>query len=313
MEPITDFELAWRILSLSALSSAFVATLYTLFSKDYRLKAGSNSLLLILFALCCSTLLALFAALFDKFQIQVNLLDLTIINTSTLLLLSVILFTASVLGLFWVFLKSYNRIYHLKEKRYLKHIFPFRLITNWLRSLKTYELGMGMEPRNEDQKLFKSLPFKFINEEIKIINDGYSFLFIGRCNIDMSNLALQLLIDGLENNETANYVCIDKHPITIWNNAKKINPIIKDKNHDIVFIDGYTPNYGFDDEILAERFAEIRRDGIQILPEKLLLVYTQTGDAFKIIKKNEKAKSKNNRRPNRMVYDSLSTLQDVSS
>ena len=125
MEPITDFELAWRILSLSALSSAFVATLYTLFSKDYRLKAGSNSLLLILFALCCSTLLALFCILFDKFQIQVNLLDLTIINTSTLLLLSVILFTASVLGLFWVFLKSYSRIYHLKEKWYLKHIFPF--------------------------------------------------------------------------------------------------------------------------------------------------------------------------------------------
>ncbi|MGP8256476.1 MAG: hypothetical protein ACLQMU_12465 [Methanoregula sp.] len=314
MEPITDFELAWRILSLSALSSAFVATLYTLFSKDYRLKAGSNSLLLILFALCCSTLLALFAALFDKFQIQVNLLDLTIINTSTLLLLSVILFTASVLGLFWVFLKSYSRIYHLKEKRYLKHIFPFRLITNWLRSLKTYELGMGMEPRNEDQKLFKSLPFKFINEEIKIINDGYSFLFIGRCNIDMSNLALQLLIDGLENNETANYVCIDKHPITIWNNAKKINPIIKDKNHDIVFIDGYTPNYGFDDEILAERFAEIRRDGIQIITGKTIAgIHSATGDAFKIIKKNEKAKSKNNRRPNRMVYDSLSTLQDVSS
>ena len=50
------------------------------------------------------------------------------------------------------------------------------------------------------------------------------------------------------------------------------------------------------------------------LPEKLLLVsLQQTGDAFKIIKKNEKAKSKNNRRPNRMVYDSLSTLQDVSS
>ena len=80
-----------------------------------------------------------------------------------------------------------------------------------------------------NQKLFKSLPFKFINEEIKIINDGYSFLFIGRCNIDMSNLALQLLIDGLENNETANYVCIDKHPITIWNNAKRLIPLLKIK------------------------------------------------------------------------------------
>lgn len=314
MDPITDFEIAWRVLSLSALSSAFIATLYTLFSKDYRLKAGSNSLLIILFTLCCSTLLALFAALSQKFPIQINLLNWIVIDTFTLLSLSVILFIVSLLGLFWVFLKAYSRIYHLKEKRYLKYIFPFRLLTNLLRSLKKYELGLGMESRKEDPIIFKSLPFKFTTEEIKIINEGYSFLFVGKSNIDMCNLALQLLIDGLENDETANYVCVDKHPIAIWNNAKSIHPHIKEKNHDIVFIDGYSPNYGFDDEILAERLAEFPRDGVQIVTGKTIAgIHSATGDAFKLIKKKEKAKSKDRRRPNRMVYDSLSTLQDVTS
>ena len=187
-------------------------------------------------------------------------------------------------------------------------------MTKFLRSRKKYELGTGMEPRKVNQEVYKSLPFNFTDEEIKIINEGYSFLFVGKSNIDMSDLALQLLINGLENGETVNYVCIDKHPIIIWENAKKINPHIKEKNHDVVFIDGYTPNYGFDDEILAERFEEIKRDGVQIVTGKTITgIHSATGDAFKIIKAKEKAKSKDKRRPNRMVYDSLSTLQDVSS
>ena len=145
MDGISDFEIAWRVLSLSALSSAFIATLYTLFSKDYKLKAGSNSLLIILFTLCVSTVSALIAALSQKFPSHIEIPGIFGLDTPTyfftlFLSASVILFICSWIGLFWTFLIAYSRIYHLKEKRFIKHIFPFRLFFDikFKKNINTY-------------------------------------------------------------------------------------------------------------------------------------------------------------------------------
>jgi len=319
MDGISDFEIAWRVLSLSALSSAFIATLYTLFSKDYKLKAGSNSLLIILFTLCVSTVSALIAALSQKFPSHIEIPGIFGLDTPTyfftlFLSASVILFICSWIGLFWTFLIAYSRIYHLKEKRFIKHIFPFRLFFDIkFKKSETYELEMGS--RKNLPELYKSLPISIRSEDIKIINKGYSFLFFGPSNINIGYLAIQLLIDGLINDETANYVCVDKHPITVWECVKKLYPEITQKNKDIIFIDGYTQNYGFDDEILKDKLDDIKNEGVEIVAGKTISgIHTATGTAFKKIKKFEKEeRQKNKRRPNRMVYDSISTLQDASS
>jgi KaiC/GvpD/RAD55 family RecA-like ATPase len=305
MEGITTIQVIWAILYLSALSLAFTATLYTLFSSNYNLKAGANGLLFILFALCISTVSALLSALLRLYDYSSA--------SDILLYIPAFLYISSWVGLFLVFLQAYGRIYHLKEKRFVKYMFPFRYITNKLRPGKTYELDMI--PRECSPNLFKSIPFSFDIGDINIIKNGYSFLFIGNNKINISDLALQLLLDGINNRETANYICVDKHPSQVWEKAKKIKSDITESNKDIIFIDAYTPNYGFDDEILADRLEKIKADGVEVVKGKTIAgVHSATGAAFRIIKKYEKEeKRKETRRPHRMVYDSLSTLEDASS
>lgn len=321
-EEITTIQLIWAILYLSSLSLAFTAALYTLFSKNYNLKAGANGLLFVLFTLSLSTVLAIFSA-FSRIALPIvfdlrfisDKLQITFYPTISVkfLYISASLYIISWIGLFWVFLKAYSRIYHLKEKRFIKYMFPFCWITEKFRRWKKYELEMIQ--RDYTSTFLKSLPFLFDENDRNIIKDGYSFLLTGKSNINISDFALQLLIDGINNKETANYVCVDKHPSQIWEKAKKIKPDITEHNKEIIFIDAYTPNYGFDDEILADKLEKIKDDGVEIVQGKTIAgVHSATGTAFKIIKKHEKEKKgKKTRKPNRMVYDSLSTLEYASS
>ncbi|MFX0210233.1 MAG: hypothetical protein ACFFDT_29910, partial [Candidatus Hodarchaeota archaeon] len=83
---------------------------------------------------------------------------------------------------------------------------------------------------------------------------------------------------------------------------------------DFILIDAYTPNFGFDDEINEKKLKDLEREGVKVVGGKTIPgIHSATKQAFNLIKQKEKKKERGVRRPNMMIYDSLSTISHVSS
>ncbi|WAM22395.1 MAG: hypothetical protein OI717_00270 (plasmid) [Candidatus Methanoperedens sp.] len=335
-------------LQIYALSIAFVVAIFTLFTKDFRLKEESSKLIFVLFLFLISITLTIFQILTNNninyFSIFIVLLIIILFtigyrneeNFYILIIISLAILIAGYisfyydgilsflsysafgfgwLGLFYIFYISYTKIFHLREKRTLKHLWPFYQLNEWRKRIKKDEhYELNMDERKINENTFKSLPVKIKDELSKLDflkERGYSFLLIMNEKINPINYGLMFSSDGLDNKEYINYVCVDKHPAIIFNQIKNLGNFNKDY---FIFIDVFSPNYGFDDGINIDKNREINNQGYKIVTAKTVAgIHTGVNKAFKIVESNVKGTGKKTRPPCRMIWDSFSSLVDMSS
>jgi hypothetical protein len=82
-----------------------------------------------------------------------------------------------------------------------------------------------------------------------------------------------------------------------------------------LFIDAYSPNFAFTDDIHRERLDELQQAGVKLVSARSLAdLHTATNRAFKLIKALAvKAGTPGVRAPMVMVYDHTSVLYDLES
>lgn len=334
-------------LSVYALSVAFVIAIYTLFTKDFRLREDSSKLIFIIFLFSISITLTIFQIIKNDnilyFSYFVFLLILLIMiigikneeNMAIVTLINIIMLIISLItvlfdeilsffsfsafgfgwiGLFYIFYISYNKIYHLRDKRTLKNLWPFNEIDGGIKRLRKHTYEYDLAERKIDENTFKSLP-KQLGEKLSTFDslkhDGYSFLLIFSERVNSIEYGLKFCFDGLDNGEYINYVCADKHPYEIYKKVKHLSSKQKNK---FIYIDIFSPNYGFDDGINIHKNQEIKNNGFNIVPAKTITgIHSSISKAFKIIELNVKKSSVRTRPPCRMIWDSFSSLTDVSS
>ena len=202
-------------LQIYALSIAFVVAIFTLFTKDFRLKEESSKLIFVLFLFLISITLTIFQILTNNninyFSIFIVLLIIILFtigyrneeNFYILIIISLAILIAGYisfyydgilsflsysafgfgwLGLFYIFYISYTKIFHLREKRTLKHLWPFYQLNEWRKRIKKDEhYELNMDERKINENTFKSLPVKIKDELSKLDflkERGYSFLLI---------------------------------------------------------------------------------------------------------------------------------------
>ena len=334
-------------LNVYALSVAFVIAIYTLFTKDFRLKEDSSKLIFVIFLFSISITLTIFQIIKNDdiiyFSFFLGLLIIliiiiaikneenwaivTFINAILLIIgLITVLFDEIVsffsfsafgfgwIGLFYIFYISYNKIYHLRDKRTLKNLWPFNEIDGGIKRLRGHTYEYDLAERKIDKNTFKSLPDQ-LNEILSTFDSlkygGYSFLLIFSERVNSIDYGLKFSFDGLDNDEYINYVCADRHPYEIY---KKINHLNKDQKSKFIFIDIFSPNYGFDDGINIRKNQEIKKNGFHIVPAKTIAgIHSSISKAFKIIESYVNSTPVKTRPPCRMIWDSFSSLTDVSS
>jgi len=334
-------------LYIYAISIAFTVAIYTLFMKDFRLKEESSKIILILFLFLSSITLTIFQILkynsiihFSIFCVLLMILIfimglkneekifiliiinsfliivwyITLSNDGIVSFLSYSTFGFGWLGLFYILSISYSKIYQLRDKRILKHFWPFYKFDEIIKGIKKEQYELMMDERKISDNTFKSLPDQ-INKKLIKLNllkeRGYSFLLIFDERINPLNYGLMFSLDGLDNGEYINYICVDKHPYEIFYHIKNHEQF--DMNY-FIFIDVFTPNFGFDDGINADRNREIKNKGYEIVSAKTIAgIHTGINKAFKIVESNVKSTGKKTRPPCRMIWDSISSLGDISS
>lgn len=335
--------------------------IYTLFTKDFRLREESSKLIAILSFFLISILLIIFHILVDLnlyyFYFFILLLIIIfsffsikneeglaiflfgnslllaigpgaiklkrvlesyfdVFSSLSYLSLSYLSFALAWIGLFYIFYLSYSKIYHLREKRILKHIYPFCTIYDWYKSIRrkhTYELEM--DDRTVNEKSFDSLPKPLKNRLSGLTHlkqEGYSFLLIFDESINPTTYGIKFCLDGLINEEYINYVCVDKHPYEIYDKIKDYSNDFD--SSDFTIIDVFSPNFGFDDGINIDKNRKITNQGFRVINAKTVAgIHTAINKAFKITEKKVKEGEKSTRPPCRMIWESLSSLADVSS
>ena len=284
-------------------SSALIATLYTLFSKNSWLKPGVGGLLKVLLAFCLGVIaivLAIFAKIYGE-GFATGVFPYFFIS-------SIGMFILGWFGLFYVYAKSHVRIFHLREDFTVQYMAPLK----WLQKLKKKDYELVDPKRRDATDQLSFLPQKLSRKEQVEIAEGYSFLFTGDDEIRLIDEVFNRIFEGIQNGETVNYVCVNKHPIEVWKKltGSKQFPGMEEKiKANFILIDAYTQNFGFDDEVNEESLKKLERQGVHVVQGKTIPgIHSATAKAFNLTKRQEREKESQIRRPNRMVYDSISTL-----
>lgn len=285
---------------VSLMSLAFVVALYAFFAKEPRLREGAERLLLVIFIVGVSALLAIVSlmgtlnewAYVAKWSANAAMVVFSL--GWGVLLLS-----------FW---RLYGRLYHMREKRFWKYVAPFSSAYGLLS--KRYVLDAL--PR----KAFALPPYTFEKKESATIMNGYTIFLLGAKEVDLTRIAIHILVDGLRHGETGDYVCCHRPPDQIWREITTYYPDVLTATVKPAFIDAYSPNFGFDDEILKEKLAHLtaRAGGysVDVIPARTIPgIHTAGNTSWYISKK--KAHGAGPRRPHRTVYDHLSALVPFSS
>lgn len=125
---------------------------------------------------------------------------------------------------------------------------------------------------------------------------------------------MKFLLDGMVANETVDYVTVDQHPFKVkenldncaTNRSINLNSYAKD---DFLIIDAFSPNYGFDEDIVVKNSESILNEICVIKARSLMDIHSSAMKAWYIHKDRlKKNTGKTLRRPHRMVYDHLSRL-----
>lgn len=290
---------------MSLATSAFVTALYTLFSKDNRLRAHSDNVLVSLIVFLISNIFVIVSFIILPFYSRV----------AYGLAFGSIIFYLIGFGIlfYWVFLKSYNQIYNLRTNKIWKYFKPIKSLTDFITPYRHYELKfVARKLKSDSFGVFKP---HLSDEDIKKLANGSSILLTGIPTEKSMCLALELMKERLDADETANYVCADRHPLQIWEFMKQKYPISEEKRKDLVFVDAYSPSYAFTDDIQAENDRKLKdEEGIQCLRAKTFAgLHTAVTKAFKRIKSHESKKGRGKRRPMLAVYAYTSALCEFES
>jgi len=291
-------EVILEFLTIAIASSAFTVALYTFFGKESRLRESANYLLWVIFIFGLSTLISIGSLLFSILNMQAYAISC--------LSAGIIVYIFGWGGFLFTFWKIYGRMYHMREKRFAKYVFPLRFFYNLIE--KRYATTM------RERRSFSLLPYDFDKEDQRIINKGYTFLFISDNSQIARRKAMEVLVNGLEEDETADYVCCERPPYQIWQEFKTFYPQVVRYTKNITLIDAYSPNFWFDDEIQREKLKEIGggtvgSEGIRIIRARTVAaIHTASNTSWYMNKKQLEKSGGGLRKPHRTVYDTASTL-----
>lgn len=284
-----------RLVTLAFGIAAFLATFYVLLRKDPWLRPESGSVFYAIavsimggVVLFCGSLTWLFGE---------NACWILVGFGSTLLVVTIVLF----LGVFW---KSYVRMNYLHEARgswkffiiprLWRHVFPKR---------KTYEFEVEERKdwKRDDAHVLSGLDNCVFNR----VGRGGSILItshmVGALREDIYAFIAARLTAG----DSVNYVTVVEPAFQILTGLKKRVPSIPTKR--FVFIDVFSPMFGFRDDILEEVSLQVKDDGITTFEARTAGgLHAALKAAFNHIKKSQGKRKK--RLPCLMVYDCLSAL-----
>jgi hypothetical protein len=298
-----------ELLKIYFATSALVTALFTLYAKDNRLRAISENILVTLIFFLSSTIFILISLFITNLHLKSILLDaiIIILNYTSLLI-----YILTLIGLlFYVFLRSYNQIYNLRVDKVWRYFKPVKFLYR-LRGHKRYELHVNERKINENS--FEKIKHLFSKEEILLIAKGASILITGEPTDKSKELVLDILKERIEVGETANYISADFHPFEIWTKLKAKLRENYNVHKDCVFIDAFTPSFGFTDEIYEDYSKQLELEGVKFVEAKTFAgIHSNVAVAFNLIKKDEKKQGRGNRRPMTIVYSQTSALCDFES
>lgn len=299
-----NYELFFTAYTVSA---AFIISLYAILSKNGKLKKENSNLMGILFLLIISILLIIIDYLLFNiefpFEILVSFPDIEILYIGNI---SIYLFIISWIYLFYTMILAYSRVYHLREKRILRHFFPFIIINRYFEKKKEFRdyqdfiINRNVSKERLLYRIFKSKENKF--------NAGGISAIISLSNNDESIDVIEKIInDSNKNDETLNIVCINKHPYEIFSSLNHSNKkMLAYLQNNVVFIDIFTKIYGFDDDIYDYLRSEMKRMKICVITTNSIAgLHSATNSAFIYLRK----KNGSIRKPNTMIWDSISSLE----
>jgi hypothetical protein len=118
----------------------------------------------------------------------------------------------------------------------------------------------------------------------------------------------------LDNDETANYVTAERHPIDIW---QALTSEQQDKHRDdLVFIDAYSPRFAFTDDIHEENDRQLGDKRVTCIKAKTFAgLHTALAEAFNVFKARETQDhdGRGERRPMVVMFVHVSALCDMES
>lgn len=304
MDVNSDFkELILSLTRISVMALAFVTALYSFFEKEPKLKESGSKLLTVIFLFGVSSIFCILSIFFYSYP--------NLCVARYMLQFGIIIFAFGWIVFLASFWKLYGRIYHLREKRFWKYVFPFSIGYRLLS--RKYALTM------RERASFVFAPFQLSDALTQSILNGYTFLFLSQSEVvNLARLkAFELIINGLGQGETADYVTCEIHPYLIWQDMEKHFPQVHNHINHVTMIDVYSPNYSFNDEILEEKSKEIcvmpGGEGLMIYEAKTIAgIHSAINTSWYKSKKQLKNQGPQIRRPHRMVYDKLSSLAKFS-
>jgi hypothetical protein len=296
------------LLRLELMSVAFVTALWALYVKDDRLKAHSENVLVALVFLVTSVTITLLGFICSSFESPAWL---TSVAQATYLVSCEVLLIACVVIVLWVFRTTYNAVYNLRVDKFVKYFKPVRWVRTTFGPYKQYEVEM--------------LPRRITTPETPLLaacstdaggpigaDSGAAVLVKGKVTKRLLSALAQFVANRLEADETVNVVMCDRHPIALWDLLKP--QVMQHRRSDIVFIDVYSPTFGFTDDIHVHNHREMEKDGARVVLAKTFAgVHSAMARAFNIIKQAQGRQVSKRRRPCTVIYVSPTALCDVES
>lgn len=281
---------------VSVMSLAFITALYGFFTRESYLKEGADRFLFVIFFMGISVLLSITSLIMKV--LCYGMISIFI------LIIAMIVFIFGWVILLLGFWRIYGRIYHMRQKRFMKHI-PF--ISKIYLFFKRKDLYIGAM---KERRCFSLKPFNLHDNEIdQAKKNGASIFIFGDVEVNLSRIAMDILVEGLKNGETGDYVCCQRPPGHIWQEIASHYDLEDHKDTKPTFIDAYTQNFGFSDEIFKLNTNELTEKdggtGLTVIPARTIAsIHTASNTSWYINRKDSRGK----RNPHRMIYDRLSSL-----
>lgn len=129
-------QLILGLAGISTASLAFMVGLYTFFDSHSRLQESAYGLLVTIFFFCLSTTFFLVSLALTANSLVLVGLRVTEVGLAT--------FTLGWLVLFRTFFWLYGRVSHMRDRRFIKYVFPFSLINN----IRSKKYALTVRPRS---------------------------------------------------------------------------------------------------------------------------------------------------------------------
>ncbi|NQT26657.1 hypothetical protein HQ585_14980 [candidate division KSB1 bacterium] len=288
------------------LSAAFISAIYTHYLKDSRIKENSSGLL--------NALIFSFLSVFLEFiSIIIGLILFDINSVIKIVhILSLLFFLLSLFLVLLVFIKTYTNLFYLRSHHVFKYLPLVKSVSGYFEKNK-FSL-VGAKKRDPNTVLHRQTNHLSKKEKIKFLEGG-SFLIKSNNIQDSRKLAMDFIMEGLENGEAITYVTCYKNAHIIWEEINDICKINEKHYTNIYFVDSFAKNFGFGDNIIEDRNDELIRLGINVIQTKGITgLHSGISKAASIVKKKTKERSNSVKRvPMRVIYDSLSFLSDYTS